>query len=151
MAEMMLSWPLALPWRERITQRFGERPEFYARWGLPGHNGMDFGAPVWTPVLAVDDGRVLWLRSDDAGFGLHLKVKHAWGGSLYAHLIAVDAAAGQEVRRGEVIAYSGNSGVSSGPHLHFGMQAGPLGNGYNGYVNPLPFVRCDLFQRERWQ
>lgn len=137
MPDISLSWPVALP---RITQVFGGNAALYHRWGLRGHNGIDFGVAVGTPVLAADTGRVLWLRSDDAGFGLHLKLQHIWGNTLYAHLVAADAVEGQQVRRGQVIAYTGNSGISSGPHLHFGVQAGSRDNRYNGYIDPLPLL-----------
>ena len=72
---------------QRLTQGFGERPEVYrARFGLPGHNGIGWGMPIGTPIVAVDDGKVIVRITSATGFGRYIKLQHNWGQSLYAHL-----------------------------------------------------------------
>jgi len=86
------------------------------------HHGTDFGARKGTPILAVNDGRVIdagW----KAGYGNTIRLQHTGGYvSLYAHLSKIRCNAGRRVKKGEVIGYTGNTGVSSGPHLHFGLM-----------------------------
>ncbi|MFZ0269327.1 M23 family metallopeptidase [Caulobacter sp.] len=111
----LLRTPLERP---RITSIFGPR-----RHPLLGytrlHKGVDFGAPVGTPVLAAADGVVE--RTDWAGdHGKRLRLRHADGWeTVYAHLSAWRVSPGDQVRQGQVIALTGNSGLSTGPHLHF--------------------------------
>lgn len=126
----------------RVSQGFGARPEFYARWNLKGHNGIDFALPIRTPVLAVDDGQVLKLEYDKAGYGIYVKVGHSWGATLYAHLSEHHVWLGAPVKAGQVLGLSGSTGVSSGPHLHFGLSpfSAERGNGYNGYVDPTGYL-----------
>ena len=135
--------PVADPALRIISQRFGENPQDYAKFGLAGHNGIDFAVPVGTPIRAVDDGKVLEHGYDQSGYGEYLKWGHAWGESLYAHLSnAYMALPNILVRRGQAIGESGNSGNSTGPHLHFAMRVNPYARGapYNGYVDPLPYL-----------
>jgi len=85
------------------------------------HNGMDIAAPIDTPVLAVSNGtireigssalngRYIWLDTDDG---------HT---VIYAHLNKIQVTKSQRVERGEVVGLSGNTGRSSGPHLHYGV------------------------------
>lgn len=135
---MIPDLPFPFEGEHPLSQRFGVRPEFYARWGLKGHNGLDFALPLRTPVLAVADGTVLKLEYDREGYGIYVKVGHAWGATLYAHLGQHNVWLGAPVKAGQVLGLSGNTGVSSGPHLHFGLSPYPVerGNGYGGYVNP---------------
>lgn len=141
---MSESLQLAFPFEGsfRLTQGFGMRPEFYKRWGLKGHNGLDFGLPEGTAVLAVDAGRVVQASYDHDGFGVYVKVRHAWGESLYAHLANLSIWLGAPVGRGQVVGVSGNSGVSSGPHLHFGLRVNGynVNDGYRGYCDPAPHL-----------
>jgi murein DD-endopeptidase MepM/ murein hydrolase activator NlpD len=85
------------------------------------HQGVDFGVPVGTPVMAAGDGTVEAARWA-LGYGRWVRLRHADGyETAYAHLsdFAPGLAAGQAVRQGQVIGWSGNSGLSTGPHLHF--------------------------------
>lgn len=127
---------------QRLTQGFGERPEVYKDLDLPGHNGIDWGVVVGTPILAVDSGKVILRKDDPTGFGLHIKLQHSWGQSLYAHLSQFKAELNQSVKVGAVVGLSGNTGFSSGPHLHFGMRVEPYSqtDGWNGYTNPQRFL-----------
>jgi len=124
------------------SQLFGENPDFYSSMNLAGHNGIDFPLPVGTEILAVDAGRVLWVKMDEEGFGLHVKIEHPHGWSLYAHLSEVSVQADASVQAGSVIGLSGNTGMSTGPHLHFGYKPKDYddANGYFGYIDPQPFL-----------
>lgn len=124
-----------------ITQHFGENPQAYARFGLAGHNGVDYGCPTGTPVLAAFDGVVERAQGDPTGYGLHVKLKHAGGlWTIYGHFSMLYVTTGQVVRAGEVLGLSGNTGNSTGPHLHFEIRvAGQERNGYGGAVDPLSF------------
>ncbi len=134
-----------LPFRGafRLTQAFGENPHMYRRLGLPGHNGLDWGMPEGQEILAVDDGFVIRVEERPDGFGKHIKVQHAWGQTLYAHLSEFKVTLNQPVERGQVIGLSGNTGFSTGPHLHFGMRVKPYdkGDGWYGYTNPQRYLQ----------
>ena len=103
-----------------------------------GHTGQDFAVPVGTPVRAVGAGRVTSLTCGD-GFGISMVVQHGAGlYSQYAHLSAVMARPGGRVMSGQRIALSGDTGNSTGPHLHFEVRRKPdLGSG----VDPVPWLR----------
>ena len=127
----------------RLTQGFGERPEVYRkRFGLPGHNGIDWGLLIGTPILAVDAGKVIVRHTSATGFGRYIKLQHSWGQSLYAHLSEFQVEVGDEVERGQRLGLSGNSGFSTGPHLHFGLRINPYNksDGWYGYTNPHRFL-----------
>lgn len=113
----VLSWPL-----DKI---FVTSP-YAPRWG-GFHRGTDFRAAVGTPVKAVAEGEVLGTGDTDiccpgASFGKWIFIKHTNGlSSTYAHLSLISVSKGQKVARGEVIGYSGNTGSSTGPHLHLSL------------------------------
>ncbi len=99
----------------RITSGFGDR------WGRL-HAGTDFGAPIGTPVYAASDGTVL-AAGAVSGYGQWVKLAHPGGTStVYGHISAPTVTVGQAVRTGQLIAYSGNEGRSTGPHLHFEVR-----------------------------
>jgi murein DD-endopeptidase MepM/ murein hydrolase activator NlpD len=130
-----------------MTQPFGGRPEAYARFSckdvpLRGHNGLDFGLPLWTDILAADDGVVDRRGWDAEGYGNYVVLKHAWGESVYAHMNTVFPEIGVEVKKGEFLGKSGNTGNSTGPHLHFGIRITPYdkADGWCGHSNPEPFL-----------
>lgn len=102
--------------------------------GRRDHKGIDLSAPTGTPVYATADGvvgRADWFSS----YGLYVSIGH--GGELetrYAHLSRLSVAAGQSVRKGDVIGYVGSTGRSTGPHLHYEVRvAGEA-------VNPVPYM-----------
>ncbi len=110
------------------------------------HYGMDFTAPVGTPVYATGDGNVVEINGSHnsrSGFGLVVKVDHGFGyHTLYAHLNAFNVHAGQKVKRGDIIGYIGNTGGSTAPHLHYEVHK-------NGNpVNPQYFYFKDLTPEE---
>ncbi len=94
--------------------------------GIHGYNGIDFGAPIGTAVYAAASGVVTLVRGGDAwngGYGNYIVIKHQNGTqTLYAHLDSIGVNIGQTVDRGDVIGRSGNTGRSTGPHLHFEVR-----------------------------
>jgi murein DD-endopeptidase MepM/ murein hydrolase activator NlpD len=96
----------------RVTSGFGDR------WGRL-HAGTDFGAPIGTPVYAASNGAVT-AAGPTNGYGQWVKLAHPGGTStVYGHISAWTVTVGQAVQAGQLIAYSGNEGRSTGPHLHF--------------------------------
>ncbi|MER7397362.1 M23 family metallopeptidase, partial [Streptomyces sp. NPDC000151] len=102
------------------------------------HTGQDFAVPVGTPVRSVGRGRVTAVECGGP-FGISVLVRHgAHTYTQYAHLSAVLVRPGQRVRPGQPIALSGNTGNSTGPHLHFEVRRGP---GTNAAIEPLHWLR----------
>lgn len=116
-----------------ITSLFGARvhPIFHT---VRMHTGVDFGVPVGTSVAAAAAG-VCISTSAMSGYGNVVLIDHGNGlATLYAHLSRPACSVGQRVSAGQVIAYSGNTGNSTGPHLHFEVRA------QGTPVNPLPYL-----------
>jgi murein DD-endopeptidase MepM/ murein hydrolase activator NlpD len=115
----------------RITSHFGMRFHPVHKRHRK-HNGVDYGAPQGTPIWTVADG-VVTARSYASGIGNHVKVRHANGyETVYGHMSRfADITVGSKVRQRQVIGYCGSTGVSTGPHVHYGM----LKKGT--YINPL--------------
>lgn len=119
-------WPVASG--GTITSYFGPR------WGTM-HNGLDIGCPEGTPILAGESGTVI-ISQYSSSAGNYVMIDHGGGVStVYMHNSVLLVSEGQTVSRGEVIAYSGNTGWSTGPHCHFGLRI----NG--SYVDPLPYLQ----------
>jgi murein DD-endopeptidase MepM/ murein hydrolase activator NlpD len=137
-----LAHPIQDPNKLIISQRFGDNPQDYARFGMAGHTGVDYAVPVGTPVVAVDSGTVIEVGDGSGDYGIYIKMRHAWGESLYAHLQIATAWLGNSVTKGEAIGLSGNTGNSTGPHLHFAIRILPYKRGYpfDGYSDPLPYL-----------
>jgi murein DD-endopeptidase MepM/ murein hydrolase activator NlpD len=90
-------------------------------WSKGYHTGVDFACKIGTPILAVADGKIAnanWGKS--YGKQVVMAVDDGW--VIYAHLNAVRVKPGQKVTKGQIIGESGNTGNSSGPHLHFEMR-----------------------------
>lgn len=133
--------------RPTITQLWGENPDIYRQFkpggvALEGHNGIDFAVAGGSRVLAAADGRIVEIGNDAQGYGRYIKLQHRWGESLYAHLQGFTVESGQRVSRHQLIAYSNNTGLSTGPHLHFGIRIVPYtrSDGWGGFSDPLPFL-----------
>lgn len=128
----IFAWPIKLVKDGgigRITQHQGEVSYLYK--GRP-HNGLDIGAPIGTPVYAAEDGEVEAVDNNDKNYyrkyqyGKYILIKHENNMStLYAHLSKQAVKIGDIVKRGDLIGYSGNTGYSTGPHLHFGVYWAP--------------------------
>jgi murein DD-endopeptidase MepM/ murein hydrolase activator NlpD len=120
-----------------ITSGFGMREHpIYKR--ILFHAGTDFSAPVGTKVMTTADGIVAF-SGFDKGYGKKVIINHAYGyQTVYAHLSKTVIRQGQHVNRGDVIAFSGNTGVSTGPHLHYEVHKD------NVQVNPTAFFPDDM-------
>jgi|LakMenEpi03Aug12_release.lakeMendotaPanAssembly.Ray.scaffolds.fasta_scaffold05102_16 murein DD-endopeptidase MepM/ murein hydrolase activator NlpD len=104
-----------------VSSEFGLRPSPFGGLDYEIHDGIDFAGPVGKPVLATADGTVLQAEYD-SGYGNHVKLDHGYGyTTLYAHLSRTTVQPGDWVERGNVVGYLGNTGRSSGPHLHYGI------------------------------
>ncbi|MCK5781450.1 MAG: M23 family metallopeptidase [Flavobacteriales bacterium] len=106
------------------------------------HAGMDFSAKIGTPIYATGDG-VVKKAVSGGGYGRHVVIDHGFGyETLYGHMNKYLVKRKQKVKRGEIIGYVGNSGLSSGPHLHYEVHK-------NGKVmNPINFYHNDLTAEE---
>lgn len=141
-----------------IAQLWGENPQIYSQFtydGVPllGHNGIDFLTPSGVNILAVDNGVVDDVRSNDpGGFGTYIKVRHSWGEALYAHLLRADVQVGQLVQRGANLGQTGNTGFSQGPHLHFAIRINPYvrSDGWGGFSDPLPYLLPQIVKLPAW-
>jgi murein DD-endopeptidase MepM/ murein hydrolase activator NlpD len=113
---------MATPTRNfRLSARFGQAG---AMWSSGRHTGLDFAAPVGTTIKAADAGRVVSAAPAGA-YGNLVEIAHGNGTrTLYAHLSDIDVREGQKVDRGQHIGDLGNTGNSSGPHLHFEVREG---------------------------
>lgn len=123
----ILKWPVDNVY---ITQNFGDTA--FSRtnaYNGKGHNGIDFRASVGTNIKSALSGTVEGVGNTDTvpgcySYGKWILVRHDNGlSTLYAHLSLIKVTVGQRVSTGEVIGYSGNTGYSTGPHLHFGVYA----------------------------
>lgn len=121
-----------------ITQNYGEKIT-----DPKGHTGIDYGCPIATPILASAGGTVMFAGWDSTGFGWCVIIRHGdQCSTLYAHLSLImrKIYAGTEVEQGEEIGFSGSSGNSTGPHLHF--EARRTWNDYKSHFDPatLPLI-----------
>lgn len=138
----------------RISADYGYRvhPLFFTR---HLHTGVDFATPIGTPVYATADGVVNAASFSTGGYGYLVKIDHSLGFmTYYAHLSKIAVQKGMFVKRGQLIAYSGNTGNSTGPHLHYEVRF--LGN----VIDPKNFMEWkmnnfdSIFEKERsvaWQ
>lgn len=126
-------WPA--PGNTRVTCDFGPRVLNGSR---EYHYGVDIGVPVGSPVVAIEEGIVIGEGTNGGTAGTFVKIRHEKDGriweSKYFHLSEIKVSVGDTVERGTVIAASGNTGRSTGPHLHIGITM----NG--SYVDPLPLI-----------
>lgn len=125
--------PSVWPTVGRLTSRYGSRvhPIFN---GIRKHEGVDISAPRGTPVVATADGRVVYARWK-LGYGQAIEIDHGYEyRTFYAHLSSIKVRQGQHVKRGEIIGLVGNTGVSTGPHLHYEVKVSSKSK------NPLNYI-----------
>jgi murein DD-endopeptidase MepM/ murein hydrolase activator NlpD len=123
-------WPVL----GHVTDAFGARLDPFSGEGA-FHTGVDVATDYGAPVHATADG-VITLANNHAGYGRLVVVDHGFGiTTWYAHLSAFSAIAGARVKRGEVIGYTGISGRSTGPHVHYEVRMN------NAPVNPWRYMR----------
>jgi len=162
----VLSWPLK---NFVITQYYGntpfatKNPSIYSG---NGHNGIDLGVGIGTSLFSSREGKVLGFGDTDltcpnSSYGKWILIEHDNGlSTLYAHLSLIRVSVGEIVKTGQLIGYTGNTGYSTGPHLHFTVFAGdsvkigqlksrsclgaiytiPLLTKTGGYLNPLSYL-----------
>jgi len=123
-------WPVA----GRITAGFGERMDPFSGEGA-FHTGMDIASTYGAPIHATADGIVI-RAGLDGGYGRLIVIDHGFGVTTwYGHLSGFNVQPGMHVKAGDVIGYEGDSGRSTGPHLHYEIRI------YNTPVNPWPYLR----------
>lgn len=128
--------PFAMPVNPgvRLTSSFGPR------WGRI-HKGLDLAGPKGTPIYATADG-VVTHAGWQSGYGLLVKIEHEFGvETRYAHQSKLRVKKGQRVSRGQQIGDMGNTGLSTGPHLHYEVRSGGKA------INPMTYIKAarDVF------
>ncbi len=125
-----------------VLSRFGDRQDPFTSEGTHMHTGVDLSARMGTPVHVAADG-VVMSAEYAGGYGKMVVIDHGNGiQTRYAHLSSFEVVPGEEVRRGQVIALSGNTGRVTAPHLHFEVRVG------GSPVNPYPYLsRSALWQQ----
>ena len=122
----------------RIASGFGYRIDPVYKDRRP-HQGLDLTAPQGTPIYATADGTVKEVGFTTSGFGNRVLINHGYGyETLYGHMYRFKARVGQQVKRGEVIGYVGNTGKSTGPHCHYEVHRG------GRPVDPIYYFYNDL-------
>lgn len=136
-----------------LTQGFGVNPSSYKQFGINGHDGLDYALPMGTPVLAPHAGTVIESSFDPSGYGNYVKIENDVEGSVLAHLSGISVAPGFQVKEGDLIGLSGNSGnvfplptadnPNNGAHLHWGYFPKPRDrqNGFDGFIDQLPLLQ----------
>ncbi len=127
------STPSIWPTSGWLSSTFGKRiSPFSGR--LQNHNGIDIAARPGTPIIAPASGVVSYSRFN-GGFGRFLKINHGYGiVTHYGHLSKIAVKVGQKVKRGDVIAYVGNTGLSTGPHLHYEVSVNKVA------IDPMRYI-----------
>ncbi len=110
-----------------VTQQYGATAFAQRAYKTKFHNGVDFKAPIGTPIIAADNGTVMDIGNNGrVQYGKYVLIKHDNNlATLYAHLSKHNVSKGDNVKVGQVIGYSGNTGYSTGPHLHFTVYWAP--------------------------
>jgi murein DD-endopeptidase MepM/ murein hydrolase activator NlpD len=127
------STPSVWPVRGWVTSPFGNRMSPFSGI-LKFHEGIDIAAQTGTPVMAPADGVVI-KAGFGTGYGNRVEISHGYGiRTLFAHNSRINVKAGQRVKRGDVVAFVGDSGSSTGPHLHYEVRVNGLP------VNPVRYL-----------
>jgi murein DD-endopeptidase MepM/ murein hydrolase activator NlpD len=129
--------PIAIKDFKGINSSYGYRihPIYKQR---IAHMGMDFAGITNTPIYATGDGKAIHV-GQERGYGKKIVIDHGYGyKTMYAHLNKFNIRRGQKIKRGEVIGYLGNTGISTGPHLHYEVRKN------NRPVNPINYYFNDL-------
>ena len=114
--------PIGSGWESRVTSEFGSRIDPITG-KRKGHGGMDLAVPAGTPIRAALPGTVTVSKYNAGGYGYYVMIDHGNGlTTLYGHCSQLLARVGQTVQAGDIIALSGSTGRSTGPHLHFEVR-----------------------------
>jgi hypothetical protein len=114
----------------------------------PDHFGLDLSAYVGTPVYALADG-IAYGRVQEGGFGRYVRIETPEAKFYSAHLDTIVVGEGQPVKRGAIIGYSGNTGNSTGPHLHVEVRRNASSAFANGAIDPWPLIDWDAASATR--
>jgi uncharacterized protein YgiM (DUF1202 family) len=143
--QFRLEWPVD---EHRVNQYFGENPDTYKPFGLPGHEGLDLWAPLNANVYAAADGTVTEAdQPDNHPYGLQVRLVHQVNGltfrTVYAHLTQALVTVGQQVKAGDKIGLADSTGNSFGSHLHITLKLdGAQTPGYPaGIIDPWPYFQ----------
>ncbi len=127
---------------KRLSSGFGYRIDPYLKTRRK-HPGVDFSLEVGNPVRATGDGKVKFTKSSLSGYGKQVHIDHGFGyETKYGHLDKILVKKGQRLKRGDLVGYSGHSGKSTAPHLHYEV----IKNGVK--VNPIHYFSRDLSAEE---
>ncbi len=144
--EMLQSIPAIQPLNNKdikyVSSYFGYRIHpIYKRKMF--HDGIDLTAQIGTPIYATGDGTIIEAKRSSDGYGKKIVIDHGFGyKTVYAHLSGFKVKRREKVKRGQIIGFVGNTGISTGPHLHYEVQ-------YNGRkVNPVYYFFNDLSPEE---
>ena len=135
--------PLSKKEYSRISSSFGPRIDPHYKIRMM-HHGIDFAAPTGTPIYATGNGKIIEaVNRSRSGYGKFIEIDHGYGyKTKYAHLSKLAVNKGQDVKRGELIGYVGNTGKSTGPHLHYEVSVN------DKKVNPINYFYNDLTIQE---
>lgn len=137
---MLESIPSGFPVEsEVVTSSFGmRRHPIQERTAM--HGGVDLRAPTGTPIYASADGVVEWAsKHHNSGLGNMVKLVHNYGFStVYGHMDSIDVQVGNYIKRGQLLGYSGNTGASAAPHLHYEVRH------LNRRLDPSPFLNWSM-------
>lgn len=131
----------------RVTSPFGPR-KAPLNGASTFHSGVDLAASIGTECFAIEDGVVKAARNYPTGIGLYIVIEHKGICTTYGHLSRFLVKEGQSVRKGEVVALTGNSGNSTGPHLHLEIREtrygadywAKHGNYYKAAIDPIEYM-----------
>lgn len=124
----MTQRPFYLLWPSEyavITQRFGANPQIYGRFGLPGHEGIDFRAKMDTKIYCCFDGEVYRVHTNPRShaYGIHVRIRHRFSyKTIYGHLKKALVNEGERIEAGQLIGIADSTGASTGSHLHLTLK-----------------------------
>ncbi|MEG9482113.1 murein DD-endopeptidase MepM [Mannheimia sp. HC-2023] len=131
----------------RVTSSFNPKRKHPITGRISPHKGVDYGLPIGTPIIAPSDGVVEHVAYQARGAGRYIKIKHGHITTVYMHLSKTLVKPGQSVKKGERIALSGNTGGSTGPHLHYEFHIN--GRPVNPITVKLPGSSSGMNNKER--
>ena len=136
------SWGLPCKYNY-VSSRFGDREDpVYG--GADYHLGIDLAASKWTPIYAVRAGEVVYAGWDNTGGGNYVSIDHGDGyKSQYMHMQTIKVSVGQTVKKGQLIGYVGNTGKTTGYHLHFTIRKWNEKSGVWDYIDPELFIKFE--------
>ena len=160
MSDPTFAYDFRIPVQGPVTQLYGVNAQRYAKFGMPaGHPSIDIACEVGSPVRNMAGaGKVIFAGYYSDALGISVFVCHEAEGIVtkYSHLDSVAVKRGDEVQPGHILGWSGNTGISDGPHLDFGFAEIRMGmlvptiadlinldnrdNGCKGWLNPLPYI-----------